>query len=329
MTKRFGACSAALLAVMLLPSCAALDVEALSAVGESQSGYEVTIEFANVLNLPGQAKVMMDGVQVGDVRGVSPAQGHVDVDTQIYDAVAIPANVHATLQQATVLGDIYVAFERDIAKPVDTPLRAGERIPLDRTTSPPPLEDTLAKLAMFIGSGTIQRLQNSVIRLNYVSPPVADIHRIASQVSADLSDLSNNINVVDNMLGGVSQTATVLKANTPNFQAWTSPFGQKVWNRALSANKYLAVLLPSAGTLYNGGFWLVPMLDSLGNAFNAVKHSKWAVEDEIPAWRRWFTDYFLPQDKYPAINITSVIGPDGRELLPNVHDVLRILGAMP
>jgi phospholipid/cholesterol/gamma-HCH transport system substrate-binding protein len=38
---------------------------------------------------------------------------------------------------------------------------------------------------------------------------------------------------------------------------------------------------------------------------------------------------FLPVDKYPAINITSIIGPDGRELSGNVQDVLRILGATP
>jgi hypothetical protein len=61
----------------------------------------------------------------------------------------------------------------------------------------------------------------------------------------------------------------------------------------------------------------------------AVQRSKWAFEDEVPAWRRLFTDFFLPQDKYPAINITSIVGPDGRELSGNVQDVLRMLGAMP
>jgi hypothetical protein len=62
---------------------------------------------------------------------------------------------------------------------------------------------------------------------------------------------------------------------------------------------------------------------------DAVQQSKVAVEDEIPRWRRLFTDSFLPQDKYPAINITSIIGPDGRELSGNAQQVLRILGAMP
>jgi hypothetical protein len=37
----------------------------------------------------------------------------------------------------------------------------------------------------------------------------------------------------------------------------------------------------------------------------------------------------LPQDRYPAMNITSIVGPDGRELSGNVQDVLRIIGAAP
>jgi phospholipid/cholesterol/gamma-HCH transport system substrate-binding protein len=34
-------------------------------------------------------------------------------------------------------------------------------------------------------------------------------------------------------------------------------------------------------------------------------------------------------EKYPAINITSIVGPDGRELSGNVEQVLRMLGAVP
>jgi hypothetical protein len=70
-------------------------------------------------------------------------------------------------------------------------------------------------------------------------------------------------------------------------------------------------------------------LNSLADSAGAVQQSKIAVEDEIRRFRRLFTDFFLPQDKYPAINITSIVGPDGRELSGNVQDVLRMLGAMP
>jgi hypothetical protein len=73
----------------------------------------------------------------------------------------------------------------------------------------------------------------------------------------------------------------------------------------------------------------VPFLNSLADSVGALQQSKVAVEQEIPRYRRLFTDFFLPEDKYPAMNITSIIGPDGRELSGNVQQVLQILGAMP
>jgi hypothetical protein len=83
------------------------------------------------------------------------------------------------------------------------------------------------------------------------------------------------------------------------------------------------------GSVNSGGYWLVPFLSSLADATGALQQSKVNVEEEIPKYRRLFTDFFLPEDKYPAINITSIIGPDGRELSGNVQDVLRMLGATP
>jgi hypothetical protein len=101
------------------------------------------------------------------------------------------------------------------------------------------------------------------------------------------------------------------------------------FDRGTFTAAYLAYLFPKIGIVYNGGYWLVPLLNSLADATGALQQSKWAFEDEWPAWHRLFTDFFLPQDKHPAINITSIVAPDGRELSGNVVDVLRILGAAP
>jgi hypothetical protein len=91
----------------------------------------------------------------------------------------------------------------------------------------------------------------------------------------------------------------------------------------------ISTLLPSVGSIYTGGFWLVPFLNSFGVALGAVQKSKWAIEGEYRPWRKLFTDLFLPEDKYPAMNITSVQTADGREISGNVQDVLRMLGATP
>ena len=73
----------------------------------------------------------------------------------------------------------------------------------------------------------------------------------------------------------------------------------------------------------------MPALSSITDALEAFQHSKWAFDEEVPRWQRLVTDYYAPERKYPAINITSIKGPDGRELSGNVQEVLRIIGAMP
>jgi virulence factor Mce-like protein len=315
-----------------LSGCSSIDVNDLPAPGNSFSdGYTVVMEFANVLNLPARAKVTLDGFNVGIVTGVSVASDHVDVSTRIDPKVSIPSDIRAGLQQATVLGDIYVALDRPQAGAVAaTALTAGARIPLVQTSSPPQLEDTIAHLADFVGSGSIQRVQNTIVGINRITPASGDIRRIATQFTADVNDLSDNIDTVDKLLTGVTQTAQVLHDRKTTLQdAYFSPTGLAGWKHAYGLYQYAGTAYPSLGSIYSGGFWLVPFLNSAADAAGAVQTSKWAFESEVPKWRKLFTDYFLPQDKYPAINITSIEGPDGRELSGNVQDVLRILGATP
>jgi hypothetical protein len=148
-------------------------------------------------------------------------------------------------------------------------------------------------------------------------------------VETDLTDLSGNLDGVDQLLASVSDTADVLKNRIPELTHWASAEGQRGFERTTRVLNYVIVLFPSLGTIYSGGYWLVPFLNSLANTVGAARDSKLAFEAEVPAWRRLFTDFFLPQDKFPAINITSIVGPDGRELSGNVQDVLRMLGAVP
>lgn len=331
MMRRARSLVIAIAAVVAISSCASIDVNALPAPGNSfPGGYALVMEFENVLNLPAHAKVTLDGITVGIVTGVAVAANRVDVTTRIDPAVSIPANIRASLQQATVLGDIYVALSRPPeGGPTRPSLTPGSRIPIAQTTSPPQIEDTISHLADFAGSGSLERIQNTIIGVNRITPPPADVRKIASQFAADISDLSNNIESVDLLLNGATQTAQVLHNRSPMLQTWFTPQGMHGWRHAYDLYQYTGTAYPSVGSIYSGGFWIVPLLNSMADAAGAVQKSKWAFESEVHEWRKLFTAYYLPQDKFPAINITSIVGPDGRELSGNVRDVLRILGAMP
>jgi phospholipid/cholesterol/gamma-HCH transport system substrate-binding protein len=253
----------------------------------------------------------------------------------VRSGVSIPKDIHAVLQQATVLGDIYVALERSqpssTGQPGDAsapPLAPGAAIPVAQTTSPPQLEDTIASLANFVSSGSIQRVQNSIIRLNRVVPSSAEVTTLATRMNTDLAALSANIDRVDQTLDGVSKTAAVVNGHIPELQYWFSPTGQRGFEHFIATANYISTVLPGIGSITGKGYWLVPFLNSLADSVGALQQSKVAGEAEIPQYRKLFTNFFLPVDKYPAINITSIVGPDGRELSGNVQEVLRILGAM-
>lgn len=322
---------AAGLSAVSLTSCAAITVNDLPQPGKSYSdGYSITMEFANVLNLPDRAKVVMDGTTIGIVDAVDVTPSAVDVTVRIDNDVKVPTNARAVLQQATVLGDIYVAIQRapEPTKPSSSVPPDG-RIPLAQTTSPPQLEDTIANIAHFVASGSIQRVQDSIIRINNVTPgDAAQVRAIASRVSVDLKDLSDNIDTVDQWLGGVAGTGQVLADGIPKLQYWFTPAGMTQWDRMTTVGIAIGTLVPSVGSIYTGGYWMVPLLESLGIAVGEVQQSKWAVEGEYRPWRDLFQEIFLPADKYPAMNIVSVQGPDGRDLTGNVEDVLRTLGAI-
>jgi phospholipid/cholesterol/gamma-HCH transport system substrate-binding protein len=331
MRRRIGQLAVVVASVVLLSSCALIDVNSLPQPGKSyRDGYDIVLAFDNVLNLPARAKVVLNGVSVGVVTDMRLTAREVDVTVRVGAGTVVPSNTRASLQQATVLGDIYVALVRPQTGDRPAPaLGSGEKIPLAQTLSPPQLEDTIAGLANFVSSGSIQRIQNTVVHLNRLTPPPQEVRRLTSRVVEDLTDLSNNIGQVDQLLGGLSQTGEVLDERIPQLHYLLWPAGQLDLKRNLFPLSYVATILPAVGTIARGGWWLYPLLNSLADTFGAVQHSKIAFEEEIPKFRKLFTDFFLPQDKYPAINITSIVGPDGRELSGNVQEVLRMLGATP
>jgi phospholipid/cholesterol/gamma-HCH transport system substrate-binding protein len=322
---------AAIVGAFTLSSCASLNVDAMPVPGsDSRGGYDIVIEFSNVLNLPDRAKVVMDGTKIGVVTKVALVGNGVDVTSHIDRDIGVPANIRSVLQQATVLGDTYVALERpQDGGPAAPPLGPGGRIPMSHTTSPPQLEDTIANMANFIGSGSIQRAQSTIINVNRVTPARPEIRQMSSRVAADLSDLSNNMDNVDLWLKGFSESADVMGKSTPIFKFWLSPLGVEGFHHNFIVTHFLAPLLPTLGTVYYNGYWLVPTLESASNALETIQRSKWSFDEEVPRYQKLVTDYLMPERKYPAINITSVIGTDGRELSGNVQQVLRMIGAMP
>ncbi|MGW9267041.1 MlaD family protein [Gordonia terrae] len=326
--------AAVLVAVIGLTGCSALSPNRLPSVKSSVPlDYEVTLQFASVLNLPDGADVMMNGLQVGRVNHTETTDEGVDVVVGLTDDRPVPADSSAIIRQNTPLGDTYLALEPPTEGGGEL-LRDGSVIPLDRTTSPPPLEDTIAVLAYFINGGSIQKVQDTMATLNRTMPPIKNVRSIATTVSKDLDDLSRNTAQLDRMLNSLNAVSGSFSDSRQQIEHVFSEQGEHYWKTvSKSLVAHISTLLPSVGSVFTGGLFLVPLLNSAADAAEAGR-GMW---DQAPAtgaaMAEFLEDTLIPFAKRPSVNIASVAAPSVQaagktELLGDAKMLLRMLGAI-
>ena len=152
----------------------------------------------------------------------------------------MPSNIHAALQQATVLGDIYVALDRPADQAGGAPrLAPGATIPITQTTSPPQLEDTIAiwRISCRADRFSAYRTRSSV-STEWRHTGTVRCANSASRVAADLADLSDNLDTVDQWLNGVRETTQVLHDRLSSAEYWFSPRGMTGFERATISSDY-------------------------------------------------------------------------------------------
>ncbi|MGW6727992.1 MlaD family protein [Nocardia sp. NPDC055029] len=316
--------------VVLVGTSCALDPDDIPLPGNSiGDGYEVTFEFASAMNLPDRANVTMDGLRIGEVRDISLSGRSVRIVTRIGSDARVPSNVTAIIRQNTLLGDTYVALERDTGQAATEFLRDGSVVPPARTTSPPQVEDVMVVLANFINGGSVQKVQDALIRINRVMPNPPDLSQLASTVAVDLHDLSENTAEIDRLLQGLNDTSLSFVDHGAELQTLFSDPAARYWHR-LNANvlKYVGIILPSIGSIFEGGYWMVPMLTSLADAATTIRSTAEDVPGDIETLNQFLNRTLVPFLRNPSVNVTSVDTEQGDVLTADIANVLRMLGAV-
>jgi len=129
--------------------------------GGGAGAYQVTAEFADVLDLVPQSAVKVNDVPVGRVTKieVGPTGYTARVRMQLRKDVNVPENAQASLRQTSLLGEKFVSLDPPT---VDAPvgrLRDGATIGLDRTTRNADIEEVLAALSLVLNGGSLEQLQ--------------------------------------------------------------------------------------------------------------------------------------------------------------------------
>jgi hypothetical protein len=184
----------------------------------------------------------------------------------------------------------------------------------------------LALLSTFVNGGNIQKLQTSISKINAVMPNVKDLQKIASTVAVDLEDMARQTSEIDGLLKGLDNTAVALNRREEKITAMLSPNGLVLWDRlSKQVIRHIGTLLPSIGSIFGGGVWMVPMLNSVDSALAAVRKSGTDIASDSAKINEFLRRTIVPFLERPAVEVTPVSASGDR--LKDAENLLRMLGA--
>jgi phospholipid/cholesterol/gamma-HCH transport system substrate-binding protein len=135
---------------------------------DADHSYDVTAEFADILNVVPRSPVMVDDVTVGEVTDVERVGWHARVTLRVRDDVVLPDNAIADIRQVSLLGEKYVALEPPTGEQPTGRLGDGDNIPLSGTGRNPEVEEVLGALSFLLSGGGVGQLGTITEELNKV-----------------------------------------------------------------------------------------------------------------------------------------------------------------
>lgn len=187
----------------------------------------------------------------------------------------------------------------------------------------------MAVLAYFVDGGSIQRVEDAMGRINAVLPTAAEVRALSATVAVDLHDLGQHTGELDRALTGLNLTGEQIGRRTAAIATMTTPAGMQYWKLVVNDELYyLGEVLPSIGSIFAGGMWLVPMLDSLADSGADLA----ATGDDVASDNRKLADFLrtalIPFLRDPSVNVVSIDSGQSDQLIGDVENVLRMVGAV-
>ena len=126
--------------------------------GSEKGAQTIYVQVPDTLALNVNSRVRVADVFVGTVRKIELKDWVPTLTLSVDPAIELPANATAKIGQSSILGTQHVELAAP-ASPSSEPLRAGDTIPIDRSSSFPTVERTLASLATVLRGGGIPNLE--------------------------------------------------------------------------------------------------------------------------------------------------------------------------
>ena len=126
----------------------------------------VKVEFADVLDLVPQSTVKVNDVSVGKVSAIDLEGYQALVTLEIQRDVDLPGNAVAELRQTSLLGEKFVELSAPDEGAIESRLRDGAVIPIERAGRNPEVEEVLGALSLLLNGGGVAQLKTITQELN-------------------------------------------------------------------------------------------------------------------------------------------------------------------
>jgi phospholipid/cholesterol/gamma-HCH transport system substrate-binding protein len=157
---------------LLLAGCGfdgAYDLPLPCHVVDEDDAFEITADFADVLNVVPRSPVMVDDVVVGEVTEVDRVGWHARVTMLVKKNVVLPDNAIAEIRQVSLLGEKYVALVPPTSEESsEERLGDGDTISLAETGRNPEVEEVLGALSFLLSGGGVAQLGTITREANLV-----------------------------------------------------------------------------------------------------------------------------------------------------------------
>ena len=201
-------------AAMVLTSCGwqgIANVPLNMGPGSAKGAKTIYVQIPDTLALNVNSRVRVADVFVGTVRKIELKDWVPTLTLSVDPEVKLPANATAKIGQSSILGTQHV----ELASPPDPssqPLRDGATIPLDRTSSFPTVERTLASVATVLRGGGIPNLeviQNEVNNLltgnaDQIRAFLSKLDVFTAELNRQRDDIARAIDSTNNLFAYVA-----------------------------------------------------------------------------------------------------------------------------
>jgi phospholipid/cholesterol/gamma-HCH transport system substrate-binding protein len=136
------------------------------AVGRGPDAHIYHVEVANIGTLESNSPVMIDDVVIGSIGKLTVRDWHADVEISVKPDVVVPANVVARVGQTSLLGSMHLELNPPLGSSPEGKLAPGATIPMDKSSTYPSTEQTLASLAAVVNGGGLGQIGDIIHNFN-------------------------------------------------------------------------------------------------------------------------------------------------------------------